>query len=202
MSTVGDIAFSVGGTVRVFRQLSVRECVNIQKVNAETRAQEAIVDGRATGATADELRTLATLAREGAKVAVTDVNLDGARTSQANSYGLHSRPRARWLLFPRAWAAKPMPRHSHSTSRQRNSRRLRTNCSGMCWSILVQARIHRQNSSADPKRNASGSAKRSGFPHARTARTRPTFVARVGVRRAARCRNLGRVCRDRNGCGN
>ena len=69
MSTVGDIAFSVGGTVRVFRQLSVRECVNIQKVNAETRAQEAIVDGRATGATADELRTLATLAREGANLA-------------------------------------------------------------------------------------------------------------------------------------
>ena len=69
MSTVGYIAFSVGGTVRVFRQLSVRECVNIQKVNAETRAQEAIVDGRATGATADELRTLATLAREGANLA-------------------------------------------------------------------------------------------------------------------------------------
>jgi hypothetical protein len=69
MSTVGDIAFSVGGTVRVFRQLSVRECVNIQKVNAETRAQEAIVDGRATGATAEELRTLATLAREGANLA-------------------------------------------------------------------------------------------------------------------------------------
>ena len=69
MSTVGDIAFSVGGTVRVFRQLSVRECVSIQKVNAETRAQEAIVDGRATGATADELRTLATLAREGANLA-------------------------------------------------------------------------------------------------------------------------------------
>ena len=69
MSTVGDIAFSVGGTVRVFRQLSVRECVNIQKVNAEARAQEAIVDGRATGATADELRTLATLAREGANLA-------------------------------------------------------------------------------------------------------------------------------------
>ena len=69
MSTVGDIAFPVGGTVRVFRQLSVRECVNIQKVNAETRAQEAIVDGRATGATADELRTLATLAREGANLA-------------------------------------------------------------------------------------------------------------------------------------
>ena len=53
----------------MFRQLSVRECVNIQKVNAETRAQEAIVDGRATGATADELRTLATLAREGANLA-------------------------------------------------------------------------------------------------------------------------------------
>ena len=69
MSTVGDIAFSVGGTVRVFRQLSVREWVSIQKVNAETRAQEAIVDGRATGATADELRTLATLAREGANLA-------------------------------------------------------------------------------------------------------------------------------------
>ena len=69
MSSVGDIAFSVGGTVRVFRQLSVRECVNIQKVNAEARAQEAIVDGRATGATADELRTLATLAREGANLA-------------------------------------------------------------------------------------------------------------------------------------
>lgn len=69
MNPVGDIPFAVGAAVRVFRQLSVRECVNIQKASAEIRAQEAIVDGRATGASAEELRALASAARESASLA-------------------------------------------------------------------------------------------------------------------------------------
>ncbi len=68
MTAIGDIPFTVNGVSRIFRQLSVRECVNIQKLAGERRAKEAIDDAKLAGISGAELREVASAARDAANL--------------------------------------------------------------------------------------------------------------------------------------
>ncbi len=68
MTAIGDVAYTVNGVSRIFRQLSVRECVNIQKLAGERRAREAVDDAKLLGITGNELREIAASARSDASL--------------------------------------------------------------------------------------------------------------------------------------
>ncbi len=68
MTAIGDVAFTIDGVSRIFRQLSVRECVNVQKLAGERRAREAIEDAKLAGITGAELQAIAAGARNDASL--------------------------------------------------------------------------------------------------------------------------------------